>query len=205
MSAAGGNGESAAGDESTDRSEVSLGITPFRGRTAARLAELTFYYDTSRYKGFERDLRRTAHRLGIEVIAISRAAGIWHGQLEPAAAVQLVGDEAACHELGALLGAKYHQDAVMIFTPTADGDDFYYTIGGIAAEDADAAITTLVEYGIEGGRYVDGNLEIGDADGSLARTAIALSQTLDRQLITTTGRLRFLQKGLDYEPQAKKG
>lgn len=204
ISRVGGVSEDGEGASKRKRSEVNLGITPFRGEPATRIAELTFYYDTTRYKGFERDLYRFGAELGVNVVGINRAAGIWRGQLEPAAAVQLDGDEAACRELASRLGAKYHQDAIMIFTPSADGDNFYYTIGDIGIDEADVAIATLVAHGIEGARYVDGKLEIGDANGGLTRAALALSQTLGRQLVTTTGWLRFLEKGVAYEPRGKK-
>jgi hypothetical protein len=186
---------------------ASLGGTTFTGQPARTVVEFNAtYFQSSEYQSFEADLRRECQARGITVQDIEQVMGIWQGELEPAVVVQLRGDEENIVAIAVQLGAKYKQYAMLIVIPDRQAMQYSYTIKDITQEEAEDAILAMQHYGVQGGRYVDGRLEIADVDGSLATSILKLADALRKPLTKVRARVRLLSgdapgkaEGKDYE------
>ena len=181
-----------------------VGVTPFRGRGKSDDQD---YFNTPRYKGFERKLQAEADDLGLEMIGIERGRGVWAGGGEPTARVRLKGEHERVVELMDRMGAAYNQDAVISWRKDSDGDDRRYR-STVPVETTDSAIERAIadvnqavpaEHQIQGAtRGPDGVLEILDLGNQAAGTVEALADDLDLTFRYAQGRGELRFKGEDY-------
>ncbi len=192
---------------SKSRISPSLGGTPFTGQPAYTMLDFNVvFFTTEEYQIFERDLLAVCVAYELVVEQIERVMGIWEGELEPAVAVQLHGKEEDIVAVAIRLGAKYKQYGMLIVIPDQRAAQYSYTIIGISEEDAEDAILAMQHYGVQGGRYAAGRLEIADVDGSWATSILKLAAALRKPLTKVRARVRLLSgdapgkaEGKDYE------
>ncbi len=185
---------------------------PFTGPPAYTVVEFNAaFFTTEQYKAFERDLLAECNARGIEVEQLEQVLGIWEGELEPALAAQLRGGEEDIVAVAKQLGAKYKQYGMLIVIPDQRATQCSYTITDITQEEAEDAILAMQQYGVQGGRYVDGRLEIADVDGAWATSILKLAAALGKPLAKVRARIRLLSgdapgkaEGKDYEWTAER-
>lgn len=176
-----------------DRDETNLGITPYRGEGGIADEEIERYYGSREYRDFEDRVRAEAADRELEVTSLEKVAGIWEGEVEPAASVWLRGDARGATALGAAIGRQFDQDAVFQFTVDANGDDVLCILPGV--RDLAHARELLQRLGVPGGRYVDGTLEIGDEEGAMIEAIAALAAEMGVTPEYAWGRITLLTRG----------
>ena len=183
---------------------VDVGITPFRGKGNAAGID---YYETSRYKGFERRVYEEAHELGLGVEGFEKARGVWAGGGEPAAKIKLRGPAADVSAFMAHLGREFNQDAVIAWHDDPEGPDLRHRtdepvdVDDETIEEAIALVNTGIPESqkIQGAaRGPDGHLEIIDKGKAATVQIRRLAARLDVAFHYSrgSGELRF--KGSDY-------
>jgi hypothetical protein len=179
-------------DEDKER-HLNMGITPYRG---SRITSGQDYFQTTRYKGFENYLQRTALQHNIRVERLERVEGLWEGKSEPALSIWLYGKPEDVIELADDLGARYNQSAVLLFEPDDEAEGFIYRI---TLPSWPLILDSLAEHGISGGRLMaSSDVAIADPDGSLAQQVIAIAQTLGATLTYSRGHVILREKNVHY-------
>jgi 8-oxo-dGTP pyrophosphatase MutT (NUDIX family)/2'-5' RNA ligase len=159
-----------------------LGVTPFRGAGHARGSD---YYDTSRYKGFEGDVKSEAQHEGVQLLGIDRVRGIWNGGGEPSARVRLRDGVDAVNRIADHLGEKYNQDGVLRFRHGPGAGGRYITEQPVDRGDLEDAISHT---NLPGATHLpDGRAEIIDLDGSLAGEVKKLHEHLGANFVYHPG------------------
>lgn len=141
-----------------------LGMTPFRPDDNP-----VGFYDSDKFKEFERSLGETAARYDVTIDAKDRVSGFWEGAQEPSLAMDVHDGETGVRAFAQDLRTQWDQDAVLVFQPDRAGEALAYrarATGDIAAALADA--------GIQGATiYPEGFEVIGDADDAARVIAVA--------------------------------
>lgn len=186
--------------------DVEIGVTPYRGAGKTKGAD---YFETTRYKGFERAVPEEAKAASVEFVSIERGRGVWAGGGEPSTKVRVRGGEQGVHRLMDSLGRRYQQDAVISWRSHPNGPHRRYVSEPVAPsaldkiEDAIAEVNKAVvaDDRIQGATVTpDGRVEIID----LARTAgstravIALAERLNLRIRYDEGRGELRFRGDDY-------
>ncbi len=173
-----------------DDRETNLGATPHRGPSKSE-AEIAAYYGTARYAEFERAVRDAAAARDLELESVERVVGMWKGDLEPAASVWLRGDRDAATAMAGELCARYEQEAVLVFTRDEAGDDLLLILPGV--RDPSHAKELLSRLGVDGGRFVDGALEIADETGAMIDAVQALARELGHEAEYAWGSITWVR------------
>lgn len=169
-----------------------IGISPFRGRKGyTELEPVLRYFESPRFKGFAKRVQREAAIADLDVTQLSPAIGLWRGRWDPGVAVTLDGDSAAIRRLTRGLAAEYKQESVMHMRVDPRGPDFLYTLPSVPP--SDEAKAALTRHGFDGGRFVEGRLEVADLKGRKRTHATALARDLGVQLEYTRVRVEFDQ------------
>jgi hypothetical protein len=106
----------------------------------------------------------------------------------------VVGPLAQIESLAKLLGRRYNQESVMLFQPDPKGRGNLYSIADVSLEEADMMFGEMLRQRLPGGRYVDGRIEIVDVAGESGGNVRALADLLGKEVRTTAGHTRFLNK-----------
>lgn len=183
-----------------------IGATPFRPESADLLAMSSrdSYYDTDEWQEWSDRIRVIADAEGVTIEEGNPASdGLWLGDTEPSGAYQVTGTPEAIERWAAHVAGVYDQDAVMVLHP--EGPDRLHTITAADGIDVNTALDALKDAGIDGGRVVDGRLEIvATADAPLNDEALrVLQEHLDGELTTAEVTARFIEKDEDrlaYSP-----
>lgn len=192
-------------DWKTWDAEHELGVTPFRGRGKATGDD---YYATSRYKGFENELRRKAAAEHVEVHEVEHVGGVWDGGSEPSARVVLRDGDDAVHRVMDHLGAKYNQDAVLRFkpglaSPGTGGGGRYRSETPV---DPELVGKALHEAGLGGATQLsDGRVQVVDMDGSDVEKVRKFVGRTGAKFVYTAGHGELRFKGQHYGVQGAAG
>jgi hypothetical protein len=191
---------------------ANLGVTPFRGKPHYRDDHFYDYFRSPRFKGFDAELRRTAQANGVRVLEATTGAGVWQGYAEPSVSVTVRGNPEQVRKVATQIGARYYQDAVMVFTPQKQARSGMYIIEGAPEEskyeagnkfNPSGVMAQMEAEGITGGRLMgDRRVEIADDDGSLAEEVLA--SRLGASVTFEPGLVEWLSAGTDYEKPKKK-
>jgi hypothetical protein len=180
---------------------ASLGITPFRGSATPSMADVLRYYSSTRFKGFEAELLKVAAAKHVRVIEETKVAGMWEGNLEPAATITVRGTAGAIRDVANWLGARYYQDSVMVYTPHAPGArGGMYVLDGV--KDPNAAMDAMAKNNLPGGRVIGSRLEIADDASEWApkpEDIAKLATTLGLKKRYTPGTVEWLNAGEAYK------
>ncbi len=178
--------------------------------------DVTRYFSSTRFKGFERQVVKVAAQMNVQVIEEVHAAGVWEGNLEPAASITVQGADEDIAGLAKWLGSRYYQDSVMVFTPHAEGvEGGMYVLSEISdpntdldtsqAMDVPAALAAMHNAGLKGGRVVGHRLEIADDGGEFRpqpKQIAELARSLGLRQQYTHGRVEWLNAGEAYKKGA---
>lgn len=175
-----------------DGSRTNLGVTPYRGQPRETREAIDAYYETTRYKSFERARDAAAAEHGVAVESATHVDGLWEGDAEPASSVWLRGDPAAADAVAAELGRRFNQDGVFTFRPDPDGDGVLYTLPGV--RDIQHARTLLARYGITAARLNGHDLEIASPDESLDEAVSGIAHELGVRPAHEYGRVAILDR-----------
>lgn len=182
----------------TDKPDFDIGVTPYRGAGRSHGAA---YYNTTRWKGFERAVPRVAEQTGVVFQSLQPARGVWAGGGEPSAQVHVAGAPDRVQHLMDELGGMYDQDAVIGFRPCKPCPSVrYVSAETVAPERAEQA---LREVDLPGGTITeDGHLELIDTEDSQFDQVASLADTLDINFKVEKGDgfLRFA--GQDYQKRS---
>lgn len=171
---------------------TNVGVTPYRGQPRETREEIDAYYETARYKSFERELDAAAAEHGVEVESSARVDGLWEGDAEPSASVWLRGDRDAAVAVGAALGRHFNQDAVFTFSEDPEGDGVIYRLAGVG--DIQHARTLLGRYGITAARLDGHDLEIASPDDSLDEAVSGVARELGVQPKARFGHVAIIER-----------
>ncbi|MBE7702160.1 hypothetical protein H9623_17865 [Oerskovia sp. Sa1BUA8] len=166
-------------ERATEAVEAFIGATPYRPESTDLMAMSSrpSYYDTDEWVEYDESIRAAAERHGVELVDERRAAGLWEGDSEPAAAYRVRADNP--DDIRAWAGevaGRYNQDSVMVGFYDKDGADVVYGFGS-GDVDADDALTSLRDAGFPAGRVYDGRLEVASTqDMPLGSNALAVLQ-----------------------------
>jgi hypothetical protein len=174
---------------------VNVGVTPYRGLPRESRESIDAYYDTARYKSFERRLHEEAAQRGVQVESVTRVDGLWEGDAEPAASVWLRGGHDDARDVGVALGRQFNQDAVFVFSEDPEGDGVLYQLRGV--RDISHARMLLGRYGVTAARLVGRDLEIASADDSLDEAVSGIARELDVKPDVTFGHVAIVARD-DY-------
>jgi hypothetical protein len=182
----------AAGADAGEAGEarVNVGVTPYRGAPRESRDEIDAYYESARFKGFERRLEEEAAARGVEVESVTRVDGLWEGDAEPATSVWLRGDHDAARDVGVELARRYNQDAVFVFSEDAEADGVLYQLRGV--RDIAHARALLGRYGVTAARLVGRDLEIASEDDSLDEAVSGIAHELGVKPEVTFGRVAII-------------
>lgn len=169
---------------------VNVGVTPYRGFPRETREAIDAYYETTRYRSFERRLHAEAQAHGVEVESVQRVDGLWEGEAEPAASVWLRGDPDAARDVGVSLGRRFNQDAVFTFSEDSEADGVLYRLRGV--RDIQHARTLLARYGITAARLDGNNLEIASEDDSLDEAVSGVARELGIKPTVRLGRVAII-------------
>lgn len=173
---------------------ANFGVTPYQKQLEGELnaESLAGYYDTPRYHEFATSIQYEAAGLGVQVLSVTHVTGIWLGEVEPADSVEVEGQKPAVYSLAEQLRLTYSQDAVMVITPDPDAEGRVYTLADIP--DVEFAIVLLHSFGIDGGRFVEGRLEIADSTGTMAGRLQLLAETFNLKLGVIAASIEFVSR-----------
>lgn len=168
-----------------------IAVTSFRGTPVKTVAETEPYFLTTRAKGFENGLDKSASDFGVKVDNIRKVAGSWEGSIEPSFSAKVKGSLEDKLAYAAQNAKKANQDAVIVFTK-GEGTGVRYSFKGLASPDE--ALTKLHASGISGAT-VDGNeIRVYDLDGSLADKLAVFSKEAGVTPTTTNGTVDLIFK-----------
>ncbi len=200
---------SAEGENREVKSRVtaSLGGTSYNAEPAYTVAQFnTAYFQSGEYQGFERDIAAGCEARGVQVEQMARVMGIWEGQLEPAIAATLHGVEKDILDVARQLGARYKQYGMLIVVPDPTARQYSYTIKDIAPAEVTDCIAAMKAFGVDGGRYVNGRIEVADKDNIWRVGVEAVAQELGKPLERIRARITLLEgdepgkaEGKDYK------
>lgn len=110
---------------------VTLGVTPFSSTLAADLGTPTTVQQAAAlhadprwaliFRGFELDIAELAVEFRVDVIDAARNVGAFQGALEPSYALRLSGATSDIETFATHLGARWNQDAAIVFAADPDG------------------------------------------------------------------------------------
>lgn len=178
--------------EGEGRLRVNVGVTPYRGQPRETREAIDAYYETSRWRGFERRVHDDTQARGLELESIDRADGFWEGSAEPSASVWIRGEPSAVADYSEALRARYNQDGVVTFTPDNDGDTALHTLRGV--RDVEHARELLVRYDVLAARVRGDCLEIISDNQALDETVNGIAHELGAGHEYTRGRMRLFEK-----------
>jgi hypothetical protein len=156
-----------------------IGATPFRPESMdlLNLSSYEAYYDSDEWAEYDDHDRRTAELNGLAIARSQKADGIWMGSAEPAGAYEVYGDNPErIQKWASEIAGRYNQDAVSVAIVDPNGRDRLLTFDSTdAAIDHEQALRTLRAAGIDGGRAVDGKLQIvSSAANPISEDSLAL-------------------------------
>lgn len=183
------------------RRDWSIGITSFRGKPVATVAETAAYFETPRAKGFVNTMTNSAPDFGVQLNHLTKTSGFWEGKIEPSFIGEVSGHRSDVFSYASTLGKKGGQDAILLFK-AGPGKGTEYIFNGVA--DLDAALQMLKNHGVSGAT-VDGNhLLFYDADGSLVKNLSDFSNELGINPFKTNGEVKFIGRD-EYSTYIGKG
>lgn len=174
------------GDSHGGEWAAKVGVTPFRPEDNPE-----GFYDSPKYKMFERSLGPTAKRYGVTIDAQDRVSGYWQGSQEPSLALDVHDGETGVQNFAADLRSRWDQDAVLLFHPSETGDAMAFKLP--ADGDVSGALTAV---GIDGATIYDGGVEV-IGDESTAKQVLELAQKLGvdpGQVQVRSGNLAFVER-----------
>lgn len=190
------------------RVEVNIGVTPYRGDPKTTVDDAEGYYSSTRYKGWLTDVRMEAHRTGITIHDVVKAAGVWKGTTEPSASIWASGTDKQLRDFAGSMGGEYNQEGVTLFRgdDTDEGNGALYTMPSI--QDRDKAIQAMMAEGVDNGRLTtdkDGGftLEVIDMDGSAYDSVTRIGKRLGVAIYGTPGKAELLMGGTHYQRRSK--
>ncbi len=80
----------------------------------------------------------------------------------------------------------------MVITPDPNAEGRVYTL--VDVRDVEYATEILLNFGIDGGRFVGGKLEIADNSGKLGGRLQLLAETFGLELDVTPARIEFISR-----------
>lgn len=196
------SGGTGVGGKGGERIRASVGGTSYTKAPAHSLIGFNAAYFTSaEFQQFQADIRAWAAALGIEVVSFQRAMGVWQNdpaspvELEPSASVEVIGSEADIVALAKQIGSNYKQHAMLIVAPDPNARQFLYNITDIGQGEVGRAIAAMEILEVNGGRYVDGRMEIADSEGRWRERITALAARLGKRLERTRAKIILLEGG----------
>lgn len=192
---------------------ANLGGTAYTEAPAYSLIEFNVaYFHSGEFQQFQADIQAEAAQRGVRVVAFHEAMGIWQNdpasavELEPSASVELVGHEDDVVALAKAIGSRYKQFAMLLIIPDPNAHQSLYSIEAITQDEIGAAIATMRTLEVNGGRYVNENLEIADKNNRWRDSVIALARRLHKPVTQIRAKIILLEgdepgkaEGKDYE------
>ncbi len=80
----------------------------------------------------------------------------------------------------------------MVITPDPEAEGRVYTLTDIP--DLEYAIALLSNFGIDGGRLIEGRLEIADSNGKMAGRLQLLAETFNLKLVVIAANIEFVSR-----------
>jgi hypothetical protein len=217
MRVASGDSDTGGGRRGQDTAggsiRANLGGTSYTKAPAHSLIKFNAaYFRSDEFAQFQADIRTWAEAHNVKVVSFQRAMGLWQNdaanpiELEPSASVEVAGREADIIALAKQIGSSYKQYGMLVIIPDAKAHQVVYSIADIGQDEIGRAIAAMEMLEVNGGRYVDGRVEIADAHGRWQSRIPALAARLGKSLGRTRAKIILLEgdepgkaEGKDYE------
>lgn len=182
-----------------------IGATPFRPESAEllKLNSRPAYYDSEEWREYDDTIQLAAERHNIALIDNRPADGLWEGDAEPAGAYIVQGQEDDITAWAGEVAGRYNQDSVMVAFVDDNGPDTLYTFKQQSGINTAEALEDLKLAGIDGGRVVNGDLQILQDDNGPSTKALQRLQLRYGEPEFTPVRAIFVEKTpehLDHAP-----
>lgn len=189
-----------------ERLRANIGATSYTKPPATELNQFDAnYFESEEFQGFRAYIEAGGEESrDVQTRSFTPAMGVWQNdaespvEYEPSASIWIEGSEEDVTQLAKEAGGKYKQRGMMIVIPDAHGPQRLYTID-IKDEELVEAIATMRAFDINGGRYVEGRLEIADATGDWQLGIAHTARRLGKPLTAQRARITFLSGGLPEE------
>lgn len=160
-----------------------LSATSYKGVATSNYRKLDrAYYRSAEMAAFVADVHATHDRYGVQVTEVRDTVGLWQGEVEPSTVSELRGAEAGMRAAATELGIRHQQYGMLITIPDPAGDRYSYRLRGLAEEQVQTVMDTMVALGLAGARYEvrfeQGVLTIDDVSKTGGPAIMALAKEL---------------------------